>query len=139
MNSTYPIEIFQTEDGEIRLEVQLKEETVWLTQKQMGRLFKRERSVITKHVNNIFKEGELTRDSVSANFAHTAEDGKTYPTRYFNLDVIISVGYRVTNPSEACSSANGPLASSNNIWSKATPSIANGWPNSVRTWTSSWG
>jgi hypothetical protein len=95
MNSAYPIEIFQTEDGQIHLKVQLKEETVWLTQKQMGRLFERERSVITKHINNIFKEGELTRDAVSANFAHTAEDGKTYQTRYFNLDVIISVGYRV--------------------------------------------
>lgn len=95
MNNAYPIEIFQTKDGQIHLEVQLKEETVWLTQKQMGRLFERERSVITKHISNIFKEGELTRDAVSANFAHTAEDGKTYRTRYFNLDVIISVGYRV--------------------------------------------
>jgi virulence RhuM family protein len=95
MKTPYPIEIFQSEDGQIRLEVQLKEETVWLTQKQIGRLFERERSVITKHINNIFKEGELVRNSVCANFAHTAEDGKTYQTRYFSLDVIISVGYRV--------------------------------------------
>jgi len=57
-------------------------------------LFERERSVISKHINNIFKKGELVQDSVCANFAHTAEDGKTYQTRYYNLDVIISVGYR---------------------------------------------
>ncbi len=95
MNTSYPIEIFQTEDGQIHIDVQLIEETVWLTQKQMGRLFDRERSVITKHINNVFKEGELIRDSVCADFAHTAEDGKTYQTLYFNLDVIISVGYRV--------------------------------------------
>ena len=90
IKTPYPIEIFKSEDGQIRLEVQLKEETVWLTQKQIGRLFERERSVITKHINNIFKEGELVRKSVCAKFAHTAEDGKTYQTRYFNLDVIIS-------------------------------------------------
>ncbi len=95
MNDTYPVEIFQSEDGRVQLEVQLKEETVWLTQKQLGILFERERSVITKHINNIFKEGELTRDLVFANFAHTAGDGKTYQTQCFNLDVIISVGYRV--------------------------------------------
>ena len=83
MNDSYPIEIFQTENGQIRLEVQLQEETVWLTQKQMGLLFERERSVVSKHINNIFKEGELIPDSVCANFAHTAEDGKTYQTRYF--------------------------------------------------------
>lgn len=98
MMKPYSIEIFKSEDGQIRLEVQLKEETVWLTQKQIGRLFERERSVITKHINNIFKEDELVRESVCANFAHTAEDGKTYQTRYFNLDVIISVGYRVKSP-----------------------------------------
>jgi len=95
MNTSYPIEIFQTADGQVHIDVQLKEETVWLTQKQMGRLFDRERSVITKHINNVFKEGERIRDSVCADFAHTAEDGKTYQTLYFNLDVIISVGYRV--------------------------------------------
>ena len=95
MNTSYPIEIFKTQDGQICLEVQLKEETVWLTQKQLGRLFERERSVISKHINNIFKEGELVQDSVCAKFAHTAEDGKTYQTRYYNLDVIISVGYRI--------------------------------------------
>ena len=70
-------------------------ETVWLTQAEICVLFDRERSVITKHINNVFKEGELERDSVCAIFARTADDGKTYQTQYFNLDVIISVGYRV--------------------------------------------
>ena len=96
MKTPHAIEIFQSEDGQIRLEVQLKEETVWLSQKQIGRLFERERSVITKHINNIFKEGELVRDSVCANFAHTAEDGESYQTKYFNPDVIISVLHEVT-------------------------------------------
>ncbi len=86
---------YQTEDGQTRLEVQLKGETVWLTQAQMAQLFQRDRSVITKHITNIFAEGELTSDSVSANFAHTAPDGKTYDVISYNLDVIISVGYRV--------------------------------------------
>jgi len=89
------IQIFQSEDGEIQLDVSLDQETVWLTQAQMTELFGRERSVITKHINNIFKEGELVRDSVCAKFAHTADDGKTYQVQCFNLDVIISVGYRV--------------------------------------------
>lgn len=68
---------------------------MWLTQSQICELFCRERSVITKHIGNVFKEGELDRDSVCANFARTAEDGKTYQVEHYNLDVIISVGYRV--------------------------------------------
>lgn len=86
------IVIFEADDGQIQLDVSLDKETVWLTQEQMCELFGRERSVITKHVNNVFKEGELTRDSVCAKFAHTAADGKTYQTQIYNLDVIISVG-----------------------------------------------
>jgi len=77
------------------IEVRLEADSVWLTQAQLCELFGRERSVITKHINNVFKEGELVRDSVCAKFAHTAEDGKTYSTQHYNLDVIISVGYRV--------------------------------------------
>jgi prophage maintenance system killer protein len=77
------------------IEVRLEANSVWLTQTQLCELFGRERSVITKHINNVFKEGELVRDSVCAKFAHTAEDGKTYSTQHYNLDVIISVGYRV--------------------------------------------
>lgn len=89
------VTLFEAPGGEIRLDVRVERDTVWLSQAQMAELFGRERSVITKHINNVFKEGELDRDSVCANFAHTAEDGKTYSVQHFNLDVIISVGYRV--------------------------------------------
>ncbi len=94
-NSTQQIQIFTTADGQVRLDVSLDHDTVWLSQAQMTELFGRERSVITKHINNIFKEGELERDSVCAKIAHTAEDGKVYQIQSFNLDVVISVGYRV--------------------------------------------
>jgi prophage maintenance system killer protein len=87
--------LYNTEDGEIRLEVQLDRETVWLTQDQIADLFGRERSVITKHLRNVFKEGELNEPAVCAKFAHTAGDGKTYQVQCYNLDVIISVGYRI--------------------------------------------
>ena len=87
--------IYNTEDGKIQLEVQLEKDTVWLTQGQMAELFGRERSVVTKHLRNVFKEGELEESSVRAKFAHTAGDGKTYQVQCYNLDVIISVGYRV--------------------------------------------
>ena len=90
-----PIEIFQTEDEQVQLQVSLQDQTVWLTQSQMCELFGRERSVITKHIGNVFKEGELDRHAACAKFAHTAEDGKTYQVEHYNLDVIISVGYRV--------------------------------------------
>jgi hypothetical protein len=88
------VALFEAPDGQIRLDVRLERETVWLTQAQMAELFGRERSVISKHINNVFKEDELDRDSVCANFAHTAEDGKTYSVQHLNLD-LISVGYRV--------------------------------------------
>jgi prophage maintenance system killer protein len=87
--------LYNAEDGKVRLEVHLEKETVWLTQDQMADLFGRERSVITKHLRNVFKEGELEEASVRAKFAHTAADGKTYQVQCYNLDVIISVGYRV--------------------------------------------
>ena len=86
---------YQAPNGRTRLEVRLQGETVWLTQAQMAELFQRERSVITKHIRNLFEEGELAENSVCANYAQTAADGKTYQTVYYNLDVIISVGYRV--------------------------------------------
>lgn len=88
-------EIYLSSDGQLQLEVPLNNETVWLAQDQICTLFGRERSVITKHINNVFKEGELARESVCAKFARTADDGKTYQTQLYNLDVIISVGYRV--------------------------------------------
>ena len=79
----------------IRLEVRLEEESVWLSIDDMAKLFDRDKSVIGKHIRNIFKEEELFRDSVSAKFAYTASDNKVYQVDYYNLDVIISVGYRV--------------------------------------------
>lgn len=87
------IRIYQSENGAV--EVRLDDETVWLRQEQMALLFGRERSVVSKHLRNVFAEGELERRSVCANFAHTAADGKTYQVEHYNLDVIISVGYRV--------------------------------------------
>ncbi len=87
--------IYQTDDGSVVTEVRLEQETVWLSQSKLAELFGRERSVITKHINNVFKEGELERETVCAKFAHTAEDGKIYSVQHFNLDVIISVGYRI--------------------------------------------
>lgn len=89
------IVIYEAEGGQSQLQVRLDHETVWLTQDQMASLFGRERSVVTKHIRNIFQEGELAQDSVCAKFALTAADGKSYDTAHYNLDVIISVGYRV--------------------------------------------
>ena len=80
------IVIYQPKQGRIQIEVRLEEETVWLSQKQMSELFATERSVITKHINNIFKTKELQRNSVCAKFAHTAPDGKTYQVNFYNLD-----------------------------------------------------
>ena len=82
-------------NGELEVSVSEDKETVWLSLDQMAELFKRDRSVIGKHVRNIFKEGELQKESVWAKFAYTAADGKVYDVDYYNLDVIISVGYRV--------------------------------------------
>ncbi len=93
--TTQQIQIFISADGQAELQVSLDQETVWLSQAQMCELFARERSVITKHIRNVFSEGELEGDSVCAKFAHTGADGKIYQVDYFNLDVIISVGYRV--------------------------------------------
>jgi len=95
MSEKNKVQIFQSPDGSVQLEVALHQDSVWLRQEQMSELFGRERSVITKHLRNIFKEGELEESSVCANFAHTADDGKTYQVGHYNLDVIISVGYRV--------------------------------------------
>ena len=87
--------IYQTEDGNTKIETRLEDETVWLTQAQLAALFQKGRVTITEHIGNIFKEGELQQDSVSRNFRLTAPDGKSYDTTFYNLDVIISVGYRV--------------------------------------------
>lgn len=89
--------LYTGSDGAIRVDVYIQNETVWLTQKSIADLFGKERSVITKHLKNIFESGELAEKSVCANFAHTARDGKTYKTVFYNLDAIIAVGYRVNS------------------------------------------
>ena len=87
--------IYTTEDGLTKIDATFDGDTIWLSIDQMAELFQRDRSVIGKHVRNIFKEGELQKESVWAKFAYTAADGKVYDVDYYNLDVIISVGYRV--------------------------------------------
>jgi len=89
--------LYQTEDGKTRVEVHLQGQTVWLSLNQLAELFQRDKSVISRHLRNIFDEGELRTESVVANFATTAKDGKTYQVDYYNLDVIISLGYRVNS------------------------------------------
>lgn len=87
--------LYQTEDGKSRIEVTLCNDTVWLTADQMAELFQRNKSTISRHIKNVFEDGELNPDSVVAFFATTAADNKKYQVTYYNLDMIISVGYRV--------------------------------------------
>ncbi len=89
------IKIFQTQDGSTEFSVLLNSETVWLNLNQMSELFERDKSVISRHIKNIFLEQELDKKSVVAFFATTGTDGKNYNVEYFNLDIIISIGYRV--------------------------------------------
>ncbi len=95
MKEQTEILLYQTEDGQTKVEVRLENETVWLTQLQMVELFKTTKQNISLHIRNIFSEGELEENSVVKEYLTTAADGKKYRTRYYNLDVIISVGYRV--------------------------------------------
>lgn len=88
-------EIILFENQNVKLEVNMQDETVWLTQAQMAELFQKDRKTITRHIQNIYKDGELEEDLVCSFFEHTAKDGKKYNTQYYNLDMIISVGYRV--------------------------------------------
>ena len=90
-------EIILFENQGVKLEVNVKDETVWLTQKQMAELFGKDRRTITRHIQNIYKDEELEENSVCSFFEHTAEDGKKYNVQYYNLDMIISVGYRVNS------------------------------------------
>ena len=94
-NSNDNMLIYRSEDGKIKIDVRFESETVWLSLDQMATLFGRDKSTISRHVKNVFEEGELQSTSVVANYATTAADGKTYQVDYYNLDVIISVGYRV--------------------------------------------
>lgn len=87
--------IYTSQNGEVKVDVLLQDETVWLTQKAMQELFGKAKATISEHISNVFKEGELDKNSVVRKFRTTADDGKDYTTSFYNLDVIISVGYRV--------------------------------------------
>ena len=105
--------IYQTEDGAVKIDVKMADDTVWLSLDLMAELFQRDKSTISRHIKNIFSEGELFPDSVVANFATTASDGKNYQTLFYNLDAIISVGYRV----------NSVKATKFRIWATGVPQI----------------
>ncbi|MCG7847673.1 MAG: virulence RhuM family protein [ANME-2 cluster archaeon] len=91
------ITVYQAPDGNINIEVLYANENIWLPQKRIAELFDVDRSVVTKHLKNIFSDNELQEDSVCAYFAHTAEDGKKYQTKFYSLEAIIAVGYRVNS------------------------------------------
>ena len=95
MENKSQIIIYQTQDGLTKIETRLEDETVWLTQAQLCELFQKSKSSISEHIKHVFEEGELNESSVVRNFRTTAPDGKSYDTAFYNLDVIISVGYRV--------------------------------------------
>lgn len=92
--------LYQSEDGTIKINVRLEDNTVWLTQSDMVELFQSSKSNISEHIKHIFDEGELREESVVRKFRTTAADGKTYEVNHYNLDVIISVGYRVKSLSQ---------------------------------------
>ena len=96
-NSTAEFLVFTRQGGDDGIEVRVAEETVWLTQKLISVLFDKGRSTITEHLRNIFETGELNEQAVCRDFRHTAEDGKDYATRFYNIDAIIAVGFRVTS------------------------------------------
>lgn len=93
--------LYQTPDGDSQIEVKLQNDTVWLSLDQMAELFQRNKSTISRHVKNVLEDGELEEKSVVAFFATTASDSKTYSVTYYNLDMIISVGYRVHSKEKA--------------------------------------
>jgi len=96
-NSFTEFLLYTTPNGKVKVEIFLRDETVWLTQEKIAQLFGVQRPAITKHLKNIFESGELQENSVSSILEHTAADGKTYQTKFYNLDAIISVGYRVNS------------------------------------------
>ena len=91
------ITVYQTHNGKINIEVLYANENIWLPQKRIAELFEVDRSVVTKHLKNILSDNELEKDTVCASFAHTAGDGKEYQTRFYSLEAIIAVGYRVNS------------------------------------------
>ncbi len=96
-NSTAEFLIFTSQSGEDSIEVKVFDESVWLTQNMIAELFDKGRSTIAEHLKNIFESEELEEKSVCRDFRHTANDGKNYKTKYYNLDTIISIGYRVNS------------------------------------------
>jgi len=90
--------LYQTEDGRTRIQCRFEDDTIWLTQKLMAELFRKDVRTINEHIQNIFAEGELPADSVIRKFRITAADGKSYQTQHYNLEVVIAVGYRVKSP-----------------------------------------
>lgn len=98
MDNHGEILLYQSADGRLKIDVRLEGETVWLTQAQLATLLGKSRNTITEHIGNVFAEGELSELSVCRKFRHTADDGKNYEANYYNLDVIISVDYRVKSP-----------------------------------------
>ena len=98
MNDFGELIIYQTEDGLTKLEVKMEDETVWLTQAQMVELYKSSKANVSEHINHIFEEGELDKESVVRKFRTTASDGKNYNVLHYNLDMIISLGYRINSP-----------------------------------------
>ncbi len=95
LNQNSDFILYTSHDGEVRVDVFVHDETVWLTQKAMQELFDRSKSTVSEHITNVFKEGELDENQVVRKFRTTADDGKDYEVSYYNLDVIISVGYRI--------------------------------------------
>ena len=89
--------VFKTKSGKVNIDVFFYEETLWLTQKKMAELFEKGRTTITEHLKNIFSEGELLENSVCRDFRHTAEDGKSYVSKFYNLKAITAVGFRVNS------------------------------------------
>lgn len=94
-NNQGEIVIYQTDDGDTKIDVRFVDETVWLTQAQLCELYQTSKSNVSEHIKNIFEEGELEENSVVRKFRTTADDGKTYNVTYYNLDMIISLGYRI--------------------------------------------
>ena len=97
MNKEIQFLMYSTPQGDVNVEAVVRDETLWLTQKAIGQLFDVDRSVITKHLKNVFESGELSEDSVCAKFAQTADDGKTYRYKFYSLPAIIAVGYRINS------------------------------------------
>ncbi|MBR3414863.1 virulence RhuM family protein [Candidatus Saccharibacteria bacterium] len=96
-NSQGDIVLYESQDGKLKIDVKLEDETAWLSQHQLAELFQTSKQLISHHINNIFREGELDKNSVVKNYLTTAADGKKYRTSFYNLDMIISLGYRINS------------------------------------------